>query len=228
MPNVDLTPFGFTPTESQAYGALVAAGPSSGYALAKDMGIARANAYQALDGLVGKGAARLISAAPKTYRAMAPRTVVAAITQQATERLERLERALASLPPEGASSTIPFSGEQQLIELSLRSAVRVSGTVRCVAPPALLSRLTPLWRKRSADKSPTELWSIGEPPETFPVALAGVVLAERVQKSFARPPIILTAPGCALLGTASDTVSGVWTDEPLPVGLASAAIDGLR
>src|SRR2546421_230287 len=31
---VDLTPFGFTPTESQVYGALLRLGPSTGYAVA--------------------------------------------------------------------------------------------------------------------------------------------------------------------------------------------------
>ena len=32
--SVDLTPFGFTPTESQVYGALLRLGPSTGYAVA--------------------------------------------------------------------------------------------------------------------------------------------------------------------------------------------------
>ncbi len=57
MTDIDLTPFGFTPTENLAYGALLDLGPSSGYAVAKELSIARANAYQALNGLVAKGAA---------------------------------------------------------------------------------------------------------------------------------------------------------------------------
>src|SRR5438874_238681 len=46
---VDLTPFGFTPTESQVYGALLRLGPSTGYAVAHATRVARANTYGALE-----------------------------------------------------------------------------------------------------------------------------------------------------------------------------------
>ncbi|MGH9818242.1 MAG: helix-turn-helix domain-containing protein, partial [Candidatus Acidiferrales bacterium] len=41
----DLTPFGFTPTESLMYATLLRLGPSTGYAVARRARIARANAY---------------------------------------------------------------------------------------------------------------------------------------------------------------------------------------
>ena len=55
--SVDLTPFGFTPTESAVYAVLLTQGPGTGYAIARSAGLARANAYAALEGLVAKGAA---------------------------------------------------------------------------------------------------------------------------------------------------------------------------
>ncbi|MCH8838950.1 MAG: hypothetical protein IIA60_14340 [Candidatus Marinimicrobia bacterium] len=57
MTAVDLTPFGFTPTESQVYQVLLEHGPGTGYAIARAANLARANAYSALAGLVAKGAA---------------------------------------------------------------------------------------------------------------------------------------------------------------------------
>src|SRR2546430_4433111 len=53
MPSeLDLTPFGFTATESLAYAALLRLGPSTGYAVAHATRVARANTYGALEGLV--------------------------------------------------------------------------------------------------------------------------------------------------------------------------------
>src|SRR4029077_11000093 len=54
---LDLTPFGFTPTESLVYATLLRLGPSTGYAVARSARLARANAYGALEGLVARGAA---------------------------------------------------------------------------------------------------------------------------------------------------------------------------
>ena len=35
MPDIDLTPFGFTPTESLVYEVLLTGGPGTGYAIAR-------------------------------------------------------------------------------------------------------------------------------------------------------------------------------------------------
>ena len=55
MPRLNLTPFGFTPTESFVYEVLLTSGPGTGYAIARAAGLARANAYSALEGLVEEG-----------------------------------------------------------------------------------------------------------------------------------------------------------------------------
>ncbi|HKP28450.1 MAG TPA: helix-turn-helix domain-containing protein, partial [Gemmatimonadales bacterium] len=69
---LDLTPFDFTPTESHVYEVLITRGPGTGYAIARAAGLARANAYSALEGLVAKGAARAEPGRPRRYRPEAP------------------------------------------------------------------------------------------------------------------------------------------------------------
>ena len=80
MARIDLTPFGFTPTESLVYEVLLTSGPGTGYAIARSAGLARANAYSALEGLVSKGAARVDPGRPKRYRPEAPAALIARIS----------------------------------------------------------------------------------------------------------------------------------------------------
>jgi HTH-type transcriptional regulator, sugar sensing transcriptional regulator len=77
---LDLTHFGFTPTESLVYEVLLTGGPGTGYAIARSAGLARANAYSALEGLVSKGAARMEAGRPRRYRPEAPAALVARIS----------------------------------------------------------------------------------------------------------------------------------------------------
>jgi len=78
MPSeIDLTPFGFTSTESQAYAALLRLGPSTGYSVAHARESARANAYGALEGLVSRTAALRLAGRPARYRATDPAALIA-------------------------------------------------------------------------------------------------------------------------------------------------------
>src|SRR2546421_55199 len=74
---INLTPFGFTATESQVYGALLRLGPSTGYAVAHAARIARANTYGALEGLAGRAAAIRLPRRPGRYRAGDPPALIA-------------------------------------------------------------------------------------------------------------------------------------------------------
>ena len=79
---LDLTPFGFTPTESHVYEILVTKGPGTGYAVARSAGLARANTYSALEGLVRKGAARVDEGRPERYRPEPPSTLLGRIVDR--------------------------------------------------------------------------------------------------------------------------------------------------
>src|SRR5688500_8684561 len=94
MPRVDLTRFGFTPTESLVYEVLLTGGPGTGYAIARAAGLARANAYGALEGLVAKGAARVELGRPRRYRPEAPAGLIARISNNHGLALERLSSEL--------------------------------------------------------------------------------------------------------------------------------------
>ncbi|HEU5049893.1 MAG TPA: helix-turn-helix domain-containing protein, partial [Gemmatimonadales bacterium] len=101
MARIDLTPFGFTPTESLVYEVLLTGGPGTGYAVARAAGLARANAYSALEALVQKGAARADAGRPKRYRPEPPAALVARIATRHGEALDVLGTQLhgIAVPP---------------------------------------------------------------------------------------------------------------------------------
>jgi sugar-specific transcriptional regulator TrmB len=90
---VPLDTFGFTRTQDTVYKALLRRGPATGYAIARDTSLARANVYQALDVLVARGLATTGGGRPATYRATSAGAAIALLA-------ERAERDLAGLAGE--------------------------------------------------------------------------------------------------------------------------------
>jgi sugar-specific transcriptional regulator TrmB len=219
----DLAMFGFTPTESGAYRTLVTLGPSSGYAVARELSIARANAYQALDGLVAKGAAVLVSdVAPKRYRAVQPMTVFARIAAAEMLKLDQLERDLARQPSTGAPLHVSLSGGRAVQEAASRAIVRATNEVLCVAPSEQLQAMVPALRARAAASRPVRVWSADAPPVGMPVDVErakGTALAEQ----FGGPVLLLAADG-ALAAVDRSPWNGVWSEDPLIAGLVRSAI----
>jgi len=225
MSRLDLTPFGFTPTETASYSVLLDRGPSSGYAVAKALSIARANAYQALDGLVAKGAAVVGGESPRVYRATSPESVLAAVARAEARKLEDLELQVRERARAGAPALIPFRGERELQELVLRTAAREPGPVTFLADGSILAGSLPVWRKRAADGATSTLWALGAAPERLPVPIAGTVEPEVADSYFGSAPAILVTDGVAVLGrVADDEMAGYWTSDPLLVGAAAAAL----
>ena len=93
-----LEDFGFTPTEARTYRALLSLGPSTGYAVARELGIARANVYQALEALTRRGAALKAATNPVQYSAAGPAALSAALERSFRRSLTDLEDELNSLP----------------------------------------------------------------------------------------------------------------------------------
>lgn len=207
---LDLTPFGFTPTESLAYSALLALGPSSGYAIAKEIGVARANAYQALNGLVSKDAAQLINENPLRFRAVRPEALLARISAVEADKLAELERQVREVEGVGGDAIVPLEGERGVIEVLTRAAGRAAGPVWCVAPQRLLDALQPVWRKRDADGAETRLSAAPTGDEGMPDAAALLFWCEEA----------------AVVARASDEeTSGHWFSDPLLIATVRAAID---
>ncbi len=220
---LNLTPFGFTRTEGSVYERLTDLGPSSGYSVAKSLGIARANAYQALDGLVTKGAARIVRENPKTYRALAPASLQALISQKQARNLEDLESALDRLSQAGSPSLAEFKGPREFGQLILRTATRALGPVQYLGPASLAQEAAPIWRKRKTEGLATQLWVYGD--------ATGLPLeADTIDESVALRqmgvlPLALAAGEIGVLGQGdADDLRGYWSAEPLILGAALAVI----
>lgn len=225
---IDLTPFGFTPTESLVYSALLDRGFTSAYALAQAIGVARANAYQALHGLVAKGAAVRVSDTPQVFRPIGPVELLAMVSQRQASRLDDLESQINRRGRGGQEITVRFSGRREFSELVLRTAARAE-VVSCMAESNLLTSLNPVWRKRAQDGSETSLWPIGEQQPDLPLPIAGMIGMNRVAHYFGSPATILIADDRVMVGTetAKADLRGLWTSDPVLCGCAVAALDAL-
>src|SRR5260370_29734586 len=126
MPPVspDLTPFGFTSTESRVYGALLRLGPSTGYAVAHRSRLARANSYAALEGLETRRAATRLPGRPARYRATDPQALLAQLAAAQGEALERLGRALQDVSQGPEPETRSIEGARATANLILQLVAR--------------------------------------------------------------------------------------------------------
>lgn len=97
-----LLPFGFTELESRLYCALLRQAPATGYKLARTVGKAAANAYQALASLVQKGAVIGDESEPRSFRPVPPAELFAVLRRDFSSQAEAAETQLAALyaPPQ--------------------------------------------------------------------------------------------------------------------------------
>jgi hypothetical protein len=225
--SIDLTPFGFTTTETLVYGRLLRGGPSTGYAVARDLTIARANAYQALRGLVSKGAAAVTAGDPPQYRAVRAADLYAAIVERQTLRLDTLEKQLFTLDQPGAPSFVQIEGDRAFVEVAARTAAREGGPVTFVAPARLLIQMMPVLRKRIADSAETRIWAVGDNPGV-PLPLAGSISPEQADSLFGFSVAVLLTRDSALVARLTDRdLAGFWTSDPVVAATARAAVVAL-
>ena len=133
-----LEEFGFTPTEAKAYLALLSIGPSTGYAVARELGIARANAYQALESLARRGAAQKSATQPVLFSAAGPAALSATLDRAFRRSLAELENELSSVPIAGArgrSELELITTADQLFARAAACADDASGELFAVTGP---------------------------------------------------------------------------------------------
>ncbi len=227
---IDLAPFGFTATESLVYGALLELGPSSGYAVAKVLSIARANGYQALDALVAKGAAVVTGHGPRRYRAVRPKDVLARIVGQECGKLDRLERQVSEAAPEGDTPVVRIEGTRALREVATRVIVRAGRSLICVAPAEFLEGLAPALRARAAGGGgggggETAVWSTDREPRG--IAVSGVTSPQVTTGTPSDPLALLVVDDSALLARLGANPTGYWSSDPALVATVRAAVTGL-
>src|SRR5918999_4803656 len=161
MPSIDLTSFGFTPTEGLVYQVLLKHGPGTGYALARAAGLARANAYSALEGLVTKGAARVEEGRPRRYRPETPAGLIARISNNHGLALERLSRELDGIAVPNVPTVVEIESGRAILQLLSHDIARSSRSVDLLAPPDAYPLLAPALRRPYSSGIPLALCATG-------------------------------------------------------------------
>lgn len=220
MKTLDLTPFGFTPTESLAYSTLLRLGPSTGYAVARGARLARANAYGALDGLVLRGAASRSSAGrPARYRPTDPQALLAQLAVQQGEALDRLSRELRDAARPSAPITKEVAGSRAVANLIMQLVARSERRVEGIMVAELWRPTLPAWR-RAGERAQVDLRLHGDVPADAPPWL-------RPAPPSAAGLTALVLDESQLIATSGegDAIAGLWSSHPLLVMLARHALE---
>jgi len=223
MKTVDLTSFGFTPTESLVYTTLLRLGPTTGYAVALASHLARANAYGALEGLVTRGAATRASPAtrPVRYRPTDPQALLAHLATLQGEALDRLARALRDTSHPQEPATKEVGGARAVANLILQLVARAERRVEGVLAAELWRPTLPAWRHASRPGGATlELRIAGDLPSGTEGLVAGSAPA-------GAPTILVVDEAQVVVTTGGgESIAGVWSSHPLIVMLARRALGG--
>jgi HTH-type transcriptional regulator, sugar sensing transcriptional regulator len=221
VPRIDLTHFGFTPTESLVYEVLLNRGPGTGYAVARSAGLARANAYSALEGLVAKGGARVEGGRPRQYRPEPPAGLIARIAHNHGLALDRLSTDLESLAAPHTPTVVEIESGRAVLQLISHHVSRATRSVSLLAPPDAYPLLAPALRRPVSVGLPVSLWS------TQPVEL-GFAPVEVVSGNHGWPgmPIIaIIDDHGAILGSRNGSeVQGHWSAAPAFVAAARLSL----
>jgi sugar-specific transcriptional regulator TrmB len=226
MGRLDLTRFGFTPTESLVYEVLLTGGPGTGYAIARSAGLARANAYSALEGLVSKGAARVDPGRPRRYRPEPAAALVARISTDHGQALERLSRELDTLSVPGTQTLVEVESARAVLQLITHDVARAATSVALLAPPDAYPLLGPALRRPVAAGIPVTLCATG-PVE---LAFAPVEVVPDGGLGWPGMPIIAVVDDRSALvaGRQGSDVRGHWSAAPSFVAAARLALDRFR
>jgi sugar-specific transcriptional regulator TrmB len=195
---VDLVPFGFTPTESLVYEVLLREGPGTGYTVARAAGLARANVYAALEGLLSKGAARAEDGRPRRFRPESPATLLARLADQQGEALDRLSTALDQLAAPVTPTLVELASARGAVQLMGHEIARATSSVALLAPADGCLALVPHLRRAQAAGVDIEVVSTGEVP------VSGIAVKRIVASRWPGEPVLLLVDGsAALIGTRS-------------------------
>lgn len=218
---IDLTAFGFTPTEGLVYGVLLRDGPGTGYAVARSAGLARANAYAALEGLVTKGAARSEGERPKTYRPEPPAALIARLADRTGTALDQLSTALHALSAPETAGYVELTTGRGILGTIGHDVARAISSVVLLAPADAYPLLVPSLRRPAASGVRLELGSTGV-SET-PVAAVRTVPAPLGWPG--EPIVMLVDDRTALIGARSNgDVQGHWSTSPVFAAAARAVL----
>jgi sugar-specific transcriptional regulator TrmB len=222
---LDLTTFGFTPTESLIYEVLLRGGPGTGYSIARSAGLARANAYGALEGLVQKGAARVEEGRPKRYRPEPPTALVARILERQGQALDEVNRTLEQISVPATPTLVELTSARGALQIASRETARATERILLHASPDAYLPLIPALRKAAASGVALSLSATA--PVELPFASVSVAPGGT---GWPGPPFLLVVDGrSALLAVREgERVNGHWGTAPTLVAATTLAIERLR
>ena len=217
MATVDLSSFGFTPTESLVYSTLLKLGPSTGYAVARGARLARANTYGALEGLVSRGAASRSPGRPARYRPADPTALLAQLALQQGEALDRLGRELRNLSRPGEPVTREVSGARAVANLIMQLVARAERSVEGVMAAELWRPTLPAWR-RAGERAKVSLQILGDLPPDAPEWVTSGSTPDGATVLLVDDAQLVVTSG------AGEAIAGVWSSHALVVMLARRAL----
>lgn len=222
MARLDLTPFGFTPTESLVYQVLLTQGPGTGYSIARAAGLARANAYSALEGLVAKGAARAEGGRPKRFRPEATSALIARIATDHGHALDKLSAELQALGAPETPSVVEIGSPRAALQLISRDVGRAARSVLLLAPAEAYPLLALALRRPAANGVSLRLSATG--PAELDFAPVSVV---RDDLGWPGAPLISVVDdrSAVLACRNGNEVQGHWSTAPAFVAGARLAFE---
>lgn len=222
----DLTPFGFTPTESLVYHVLLTSGPGTGYAVARAAGLARANTYAALEGLIAKGAARAEVGRPKRYRPESPTALTARISTEHGLALEHLNADLQSVSLPASPTLVELESPRATLQLASHEVARAARSVVLLAPPDAFPLLAPALRRPALAGLSVELYAAG----TVDLGFAPVETVTVDGHGWPGSPFIVVVDDRSAILASRDgnEVRGHWSAAPAFVAAARMAIERFR
>lgn len=214
---MDLVRFGFTATESRVYVALVRLSPATGYAVAREAGLARANTYGALETMAGRGIVTRLPGRPARYVAEDPETLVGRLGRESqrdlgelADWLSKVERRHEGLEVAAVSLLVDRSAVLDQCATCVRSARQELLAVVGPWAAELFRDLAPGTRSRASMK----VLSLGSPAPSG--AVVRPVPASEIEAYWGGLPIAVVADRrravCALARGAGAT--GVATEHP--------------
>jgi sugar-specific transcriptional regulator TrmB len=225
MPHINLTHFGFTPTESLVYEVLLTGGPGTGYAIARSAGLARANAYSALEGLVAKGAARVDPGRPKRYRPETPSALIARISTDHGLALDRLSTDLEAVSVPATPTLVEIESGRAVLQLITHDVARATVSVALLAPADAYPLLTPALRRPFSAGLPLLLCATG--PVDLDFASVEVIQGDRAWPGM--PIISVVDDRSAIMAARQGSdVRGHWSTAAAFVAGARLALEQFR
>ena len=214
---MDLERFGFTATESRVYVALLKLSPATGYAVAREAGLARANTYGALETMASRGAVTRLPGRPARYVAEDPETLVGRLGRESQRALEQLARWLAEVerPREGREMppASPLADRSAVLDRCIACARGAQQELLAVVGP-WAAELYPDLARTARPRLVVKVLSLGSPAPKG--AMVRSVRASEIEAYWGGLPIAVVADRrravCALANGTGAT--GVASEHP--------------